>query len=168
MTSRRLAIGLVALGLLACGAAAAQERDRVTVKYFPGDRGPGTYEPMELQFERFRGVGPDRKPDRFFDEIPRILSSHGIASSWQYVYPDGAFIRIQVEIGGQRIELASAHTIHERGGRHIALERGLQALEGRDPKPLLAKESAAFRNRRLAFEQILALVAARVRENLQQ
>ena len=82
--------------------------------------------------------------------------------------PDGAYIRIIIEIGPRRIELASAHTLYERDGRFIALERGLVSLDGRDPQQLLASESEAFRNRRIAFERILALVNGRVRENLGQ
>jgi len=125
---------------------------------------------MDLQFERLRSPAQagSRRPDRFFGQIEQILASQGVTSNWQFVLPDGAFIRISIEIGGRRIELASAHTLYERDGRSIALERGLVALDGRDPKQLLANESEAFRNRRIAFERILALVSARVRENLGQ
>ena len=168
--ARRFAGWLLALCLAIPGQPAAQERDRVTVKYFPSAGRLDAYEPMDIQIERLRSPArPGSQPrDGLFDQIDRILAAHGIRSNWQYVYPDGAFIRINIEIGGRKIELASAHTLYERGGRQIALERGLVALEGRDPKQVLAKESEAFRNRRLAFEKILALVGARVQENLRQ
>jgi len=52
--------------------------------------------------------------------------------------PDGASIRITIEIGG------------------------------RDAQQVLAQESEGFRHRRLAFEQFLALVTTWVRENLRQ
>ncbi len=142
----------------------------MTVKLFPAGPLPlAPLETMDVQFERVKFAAPpgqDRPPDKFFDEIERILASHGITSSWQYVFPDGAYIRITIETGNRRIELASAHTIYERSGRSIATERGLTSLEGRDLKQVLAKESEAFRNRRIAFEKILALVSARVQENL--
>ena len=165
---------LVFCALLACllvaGQPAAQERDRVTVKFFPEPSPLAAHERMDVQFERLRSPAPtgSPRPDRFFDQIDQILTAHGVTSSWQFVLPDGAFIRINIEIGARRIELASAHTLYERGGRLIATERGMVALDGRDPKQVLAYESEAFRNRRIAFEKILALVTARVRENLGQ
>jgi hypothetical protein len=169
MSSRHFASWLVAVCVLVGGHVSAQDRDRVTVKFFPAHVRLDAYEPMDVQFERFNSPGPapaGRRPDQFFDAIDQILSSHGITSNWQYVLPDGAFIRIHIEIGSRRIELASAHTLYERGGRLIATERGLVSLDGRDPKAVLAQESEAFRARRVAFEEILALVSARVRENL--
>jgi hypothetical protein len=171
MRPRHVVFCLVAACLFVGGLANAQDRDRVTIKFMPAAMRLSTYEPMEIQFERLISTGhsvPTRPPDRFFDEIDQILSSHGINSNWQFVLPDGAFIRINIELGARRIELSSAHTIYERGGRLIATERGLVSLDGRDPKQVLAKESEAFRSRRLAFEKILALVSARVRENLGQ
>ena len=124
---------------------------------------------MDVQFERLRPpASGTRNTDRFFDQLDEILSAHGVTSNWQFVLPDGAFIRIGIEIGTRRIELASAHTLYERGGRLIATERGLVTLDGRDPKQMLANESEAFRNRRIAFENILTVVSARVRENLGQ
>jgi len=139
----------------------------VAVKFFPEPSHLEAYEPMD---ERLRSPAQTAtsRPDRFFDQIEQILSSYGVNSNWQFVLPGGAFIRISIEIGGRRIELASAHTLYERNGRFIATERGLVALDGRDPKQVLANESQAFRNRRIAFENILALVGARVRENLGQ
>jgi hypothetical protein len=172
MGRRNFALWIVATCLFVGGHANAQDRDRVTVKLFPAAPLPASpSETMDLQFERLGNTAPaagERRPDRFFYEIARILSSHGITSNWQYVIPDGAFIRISIAIGKQRIELSSAHTLHERGGRLIATERGLVALDGRDPQQVLATQSEAFRSRRLAFEKILALVSARVRENLGQ
>ena len=156
--------------LLVAGQPAAQERDRVTVKLFPEPSPLAAHVRMDVQFERFRSPAPtgNPRPDPFFDQIDQILAAHGVTSNWQFVLPDGAFIRINIEIGARRIELASAHTLYERGGRLIATERGMVALDGRDPKQVLANESEAFRNRRIAFEKILALVTARVRENLGQ
>lgn len=171
MSLRHFALWLVAACLLVGGNASAQDRDRVTVKFFPAPVRLSAYEPMEVQFERSNYAdpsAPDRSPDEFFDEIEQTLSSHGITSDWQFVLPDGAFIQINIEIGNHRVELSSAHTLYERGGRFIATERGLVSLDGRDPKQVLAKESEAFRSRRLAFEKILNLVSARVRENLGQ
>ena len=170
MRARCLAWGLLALCLAMPGQPAAQESDRVTVKFFPSPGRLDAYEPMDVRVERLRSPARpgSRAAEGLFDQIEKILATHGVTSNWQYVYPDGAFIRINIEIGGRKIELASAHTLYERGGRQIALERGLVALEGRDPKQVLAKESEAFRNRRLAFEKILALVGARVQENLRQ
>jgi len=170
MRPRHFALWLVVACLLVGGHVSAQDRDRVTVKFVPAPV-LGAYEPMDVQFERLRNTAPsapDRHPDRFFEAIVQILSSHGITSNWQFVFPDGAFIRISIEIGNQRSELSSAQTLYEREGRLIATERGLLSLDGRDPKQVLAKESEAFRSRRLAFEKILALVSARVRENLGQ
>ena len=167
MRPRHCALWLVAACLLVGGHANAQDRDRVTVKFFPAPVPLGAYELMDVQFERPRNTAPSA-PDKFFDEIARILSSHGITSNWQFVLPDGAYIRINIEIGDRRVELSSAHTVYERGGRFIATERGLVSLDGRDPKQVLAKESEAFRSRRLAFEKILALISARVGENLGQ
>jgi hypothetical protein len=165
--SRALVLWLVAICLLTGGHANAEDRDRVTVKFFPAPVPLGASEPMDVQFERRQYTTPsDQRPDRFFDQIDQILSTHGISSDWRFILPDGAFIRITVEIGGRRLELSSAHTIYERDGRLVATERGLVALDGRDPKQVLARESAAFRSRRLAFEKILALVTARVRETL--
>ena len=171
MSSRHFASWLVAVFILVGGHASAQDRDRVTVKFFPAHVRLDAYEPMDIQFERFNSSNPaaaGRPPDQFFDAIEQILSSHGITSNWQFVLPDGAFIRINIEIGDRRIELASAHTLYERSCRFIATERGLVSLDGRDPKQVLAQESEAFRARRDAFEKILALVTARVRENLGQ
>ena len=126
-------------------------------------------EPAALRAESLRGgVASHRADGRFFDQVEQVLSAHGVTTNWQFVLPDGAFIRISIEIGGRRLELASAHMLYERGGRFIALERGLVALDGRDAKQVLANESEAFRNRRIAFEKILALVTARLRENLGQ
>jgi len=166
--ARHLAWWILALCLAIPGQPAAQERDRVAVKFFPSPGRLDAYEPMDVQIERLRSPAKPAARDGLFEQIEKILAAHGIGSNWQYVYPDGAFIRIRIEIGGRKIELASAHTLYERGGRQIATERGLVALDGRDLKQLLAKESEAFRNRRLAFEKILALVSARVQENLRQ
>jgi len=168
--ARHLAWCILALCLAIPGQPTAQERDRVTVKFFPSAGRLDAYEPMDVQIERLRSPARpgSQARDGLFDQIDQILTAHGVTSNWQYVFPDGAFIRITIEIGGRRIELASAHTLYERGGRQIATERGLVALDGRDPKQVLAKESEAFRSRRLAFEKILALVSARVQENLRQ
>jgi hypothetical protein len=171
MSTQHFALWLVAACLLVGGDANAQERDRVTVKFFPAPVRLRPYEPMDVQFERSKyaeASATERGSDGFFDEIEQILSSHGITSDWQFVLPDGAFIQINIEIGNRRVELSSAHTLYERGGCFIATERGLVSLDGRDPKQVLAKESEAFRSRRLAFEKILDLVSARVRENLGQ
>ncbi len=170
MSPRNVGFRLVAAFLLASGYASAQDYDRVTVRFFPAPVPLEAYEPMDLQFERrpASSSASARRSDRFFDEIDQVLSSHGITSDWRFVLPDGAFIRIDIKIGSRRVELSSAHTLYERGGRLIATERGLVSLDGRDPKQILAKESAAFRSRRLAFEKLLALVTARVRENLAQ
>jgi len=166
--SWHIAVCCVAALILMAGGANAQDRDRVTVKLFPGSGVSSARERMELQFERIRYPTSPRpaQADGFFDEIERILSSHGITSNWQYVFPDGAFIRISIEIGRRRVELASAHVLYERDGRMLATERGLVALDGRDRRRELAKESEAFRGRRLAFEEILALVTARVQKDL--
>lgn len=168
MGSWRLAVWCIAAFFLMSGGANAQHRDRLTVKLFPGSGLQSAHERMEVQFERVRYPTSARpaQPDGFFDEIERILSTHGIAEDWQYVFPDGAFIRIGIEIGNRRVELASAHVLYERDGRMLATERGLVALDGRNRKRELAKESDAFRSRRLAFEEILALVAARVQQDL--
>ena len=166
--ARHPAWWILALCLAIPGQPAAQERDRVSVKFFPSAGRLDAYEPMDVQIERLRSPAKPGVRDGLFERIDKTLATHGITSNWQYVYPDGAFIRISIEIGGRRIELASAHTLYERGGRHVALERGLVALDGRDPKQVLAEESEAFRNRRLAFEKILALVSAQVQENLRQ
>ncbi len=154
--------------LLFAGSANAQDTDRVTVKFMPAPVPLAAFETMDVQFERRKSALPSSadKPDKFFDEIDRILAAHGITSNWQYVFPDGAFIRITIETGGRKIVLSSAHTLYERDGRSIATERGLVALGGRDPGQVLAQESEIFRSRRLAFEKILALVDARVSENL--
>ncbi|MGB8434156.1 MAG: hypothetical protein WCE38_07855 [Burkholderiales bacterium] len=153
---------------LAAGSAIAQDRDRVTVKYMPAPVPLAAFETMDVQFERRTSAAPSIPvpPDKFFDAIDGILASHAITSNWQYVYPDGAYIRITVETGGRAIVLSSAHTLYERDGRNIATERGLVARGGRDPKQVIAQESKAFRSRRLAFEKILALVNARVNEAL--
>lgn len=170
MQSRRFLLGILVGWLVLAGSAWAQDRDRVTVRLMPTPAVLAPLETMEIRFER-RGstaAPAPQRPDSFFDEIDRILASHKIVSDWQYVYPDGASIRITIETGGRRIVLSSAHTLYERDGRNIATERGLVALAGRDPKQVLAQESEAFRNRRLAFEQILALVNARVSKNLER
>lgn len=169
MNPTKLVLWLLAVCLLAAGPASAQERDRVMVKIFPARGGLGTFEVMDVKVERLRITGasaPDSPNDAFYDEIERVLTARGITSNWQYVYPDGAFIRIKIEIGSRRVELASAHTLYERSGRHIATEHGLVSLDGRNLKQILAKESEAFRSRRLAFEEILALVNAKLQENL--
>ena len=171
MSPRHIASWLVVACVLVGAHANAQDRDRIRVKFFPAHVQLDDYEQMDVQFERFNNpnsAADSRRPDRFFDAVEQILSAHGITANWQFVLPDGAFIRINVEIRGRRIELASAHTLYERGGRSIATERGLVSLDGRDPKQVLAQETEAFRARRLAFEKILALVSARVRENLGQ
>ena len=170
MNSRQFVLWLVGACLIAAGPAIAEERDRVSVKVFPTHGGLRDFEVMDVMIERI-GIAiptaPDRPPDRFFDAIDGVLASHGITSNWQYVFPDGAFIRITIELGKRRVELASAHTLYERDGRHIATERGLVSLKGRDLKQVLAKESEAFRSRRLAFEKILALVNAKLLEKLE-
>ncbi len=157
----RLAAAILAL---AAAPVLAQERDRITVKHFPAPTPMAAWEPLEVRIERVRMPSP--AADRLFGEVEHTLAVHGIASDWQFVIPDGPFIRITIEAAGRRIELASAHTLFERDGKAIALERGVQALEGRDAKALLAGQSESFRNRRLAFEKILALVNARLRESL--
>ncbi len=170
MQPRRFLLGILVGWLVLTGSACAQDRDRVTVRFMPAPAVLAPLETMEIQFER-RGsaaASAPQRPDSFFDEIDRILASHKIVSDWQYVYPDGASIRITIETGARRIVLSSAHTLYERDGRSIATERGLVALAGRNPNQVLAQESEAFRNRRLAFEQILALVNARVSKNLER
>jgi hypothetical protein len=164
----RFARWALAACLLAAGGVHAQDSDRVTVKFMPAPVPLAAFETMDIKFERRKSAAPSAtaQPDKFFDEIDRILASHGTTSSWQYVFPDGAFIRITVETGGRTIVLSSAHTLYERDGRNIALEGGLVALGGRDPKKVLAQESEIFRSRRIAFEKILTLVNARVSENL--
>jgi len=165
---RRFVPWALAACLLAAGSSYAQNGDRVAVRLMPAPAPLAAFETMDIQFERRKSTAPSAsaQPDKFFDEIDRILASHGITSSWQYVFPDGAFIRITVETGGRKIVLSSAHTLYERDGRNIATERGLVALSGRDAKQLLGQESEIFRSRRLAFEKILTLVNARVNENL--
>jgi hypothetical protein len=165
---RRSGLWIIAACFLAAGGANAQDLDRVTVKFMPAPVPLVAFETMDVKFERRKiGAPPSAdKSDTFFDEIDRILASDGITSNWQYVYPDGAFIRITIETGRRTIVLSSAHTLYERDGRNIATEGGLVALDGRDPKKVLAQESEAFRSRRLAFEKILALVNARVSQNL--
>jgi hypothetical protein len=168
--SRRLAHWALAVFLLAASGVHAQEPDRVTVKTMPAAPVPlAALETMNVQFER-RVTAPSSpaKRDGFFDEIDRILASHGISSNWQYVFPDGAFIRITIETGGRKVVLSSAHTLYERDGRNIATEHGLVALGGRDPRQVLAGESAIFRSRRIAFEKILDLVNERVNETLKR
>jgi hypothetical protein len=168
MRPRRSVLWIIAACFLAAGGANAQDSDRVTVRFMPAPGPLAAFESMDIQFERRKSAAPPAtaQPDKFFDEIDRILASHGITSTWQYVFPDGAFIRITIETGGRTIVLSSAHTLYERDGRNIALASGLVALDGRDPKKTLAQESEAFRSRRLAFERILTLVNARVSQNL--
>ncbi|MEO6564575.1 MAG: hypothetical protein ABIO63_00955 [Casimicrobiaceae bacterium] len=170
MRPRHLASWILAAGLALAGQSAAQERDRITVKFFPVPHPHNAYEPMEVQLERLRtpASAGSQTPNRLFDQIEQILATHGVTENWQFVLPDGAFIRIKIEIGTRRVELASAHTLYERGGRAIATEQGLVPLDGRDPKQVLAKESETFRSRRIVFERILALISARIRENLGQ
>jgi len=168
MQPRRFVLAILAGWLVLTSSAHAQDRDRVAVRFMPAPAVLRAFETMDIQFERRGSTTPSapQRPDKFFDEIDRILASHRITSDWQYVFPDGASIRITVETGGRRIVLASGHTLYERDGRNIATERGLVALAGRDPKQVLAQESETFRDRRLAFEEILALVNARVSKNL--
>lgn len=166
-----LAACLLAASCCALAQAGPETADRIAVRYLPGMVPPDQLETMSVQFQRYPGVGPavaGAERDRFFDQVEAVIAKHGIASDWQYVLPDGAFIEILIEIGGRSLKLASAHTLFERGGRLAATEAGVVALEGRDLKQVMAGQSAAFRSRRLAFEEILALVAARVRENLAQ
>jgi hypothetical protein len=165
---RRFVHWALAAFLLAASGVHAQGSERVTVKFMPAPVPLTAFETIDVQLERRKSAAPasHAQPDEFFDEIDRILALHGITSNWQYVYPDGAFIRITIETPGRKIVLSSAHTLYERDGRNIATERGLVARGGRDPEQVLAQESETFRNRRLAFEKILALVNARVNEAL--
>ncbi len=166
---------LAACMLLAASGAAAQTgidtSDQITVRYMPGMVPLEQFETMNLQFRRLPGREPapaGGKRDRFFDQVEATLRKHGVTSNWQYVLPDGPFIEILIEIGGRSVKLASAHTLFERGGKLVATEAGVVALEGRDLRQVIAQQSPAFRSHRLAFEEILALAASRARENLAQ
>lgn len=171
MRSWYVATWVMLMPIAALAQTTANEFDRLTVRFIPGMVRSAEFETMNVQFQRFPSgdsITADRKADQFFDKIEKILATHGVSSSWQYVIPDGALIEIQIQTSGRVIKLASAHTLYERGGRLAATERGLRPLEGRKLNDIIAQESELFRSRRLAFEEILRLVTSRVQERLVQ
>jgi len=158
-----LAALLVTSWGVACG------DDKVSVRYFAGYPLPGrSMERLDVLVER-QGASmktEEQDVDRYFSLVQTTLADHQVVRDWQVVIPDAPFVQITIELGGRKLQLASAHVILERSGQGVVTERGLEALGNRDRASVLAQQSEPYRQHRLAFEKILSLTLDRVRARL--
>ncbi len=146
--------------------------DAVTIKYLDGYPRIGTSsERMNLQVSRYRPArdyppAEERDVDRYFEQVSAVLTANGIRKDWQLAIPDAPSIKITVDIDDQSLQLVSCHTLLERSGEHLVIERGMIRVPAEDQAGVLAQQSEAFRRHRIAFEEILRLTLTRVQAGL--
>jgi hypothetical protein len=166
---QRLVGPIVLAALLVTSWGVACGDDKVSVRYFAGYPLPGrSMERLDVLVER-QGASmktEEQDVDRYFSLVQTALADHQVVRDWQVVIPDAPFVQITIELGGRKLQLASAHVILERSGQGVVTERGLEALGNRDRASVLAQQSEPYRQHRLAFEKILSLTLDRVRARL--
>lgn len=141
--------------------------DAVTVRYLDG------YPPPDRSTEwiNLRVSRPSPPPvvtktskqdvDVFFEQVSAVLTKNGINKNWQLAIPDAPAIEITIDMQGKKLKLVSCHMSLERQGKYLVTEHGWQPVSPKERDALLARQSEAFRQHRIAFESILRLTLTR-------
>ena len=69
--------------------------------------------------------------------------------------PDASFVRIDLEVEGRKLSLASWHPLFEKNPKLVVTSTSVMALEGRDREEVLKKEPAWFLEFRRVFDAVV-------------
>jgi hypothetical protein len=145
-------LGAVALG---CSSGGVWAVDSVKARFTSGYPPPSvSSESITLEVMRIPAAlrGDHREIDKFFESVRAVLKSCGVTKSWQYLPPDSPFVRLEIALDGNSLEL-----ITDRFGLRPEAQRDLTA-----PLCDLPRQSENDRNR-AALARILEMMVERLR-----
>jgi hypothetical protein len=145
-------LGAVALG---CSSSSVSAVDSVKAGFSSGYPLPRvSSESITLEVLRIPAAlrGDEREIDKFFESVRAVLKSCGITKSWQHLPPDSPFVRLEIALDGNNLEL-----ITDRFGLRPEAQRDLTA-----PLCGLPRQSENDRNR-AALDRILEMMVERLR-----
>ena len=155
-----------------CLSLSAYAEDVITIRYLDGRPPLNTSsEGINLRFSRPSALPvaaqtSKQAVDRFFEQVSAVLTASGVTRDWQLAIPDAPHIEITIDINGHKLRLMSCHVSLERSGKYLVTERGGEVVSVQERASVLAKQSAVFRNHRIAFEKILRLTLERAHARL--
>jgi len=111
---------------------------------------------------KFKNNGSLKAVDIYFNRVKEIVSREYVRDGWSYSFPESSVINIEVVLSGKKIILSSAHPLLENGKTNIALESGIESLDGKDPKVLLRQQSKSFQAKKQAFDELLKITMSKL------
>jgi hypothetical protein len=136
--------------VLLLGACMAQADDHVTIKYQPG----------HTMADRSITITINRPFDKSGTLIPEVfkrLKAIRALKNKSFVVSDAAYITIVAEVGGERLEASSCHTLFEANEKLVARSTGVAVLEGATREKALSGEPKDFRDFRRLWEEALSM-----------
>ena len=151
----RTVIVILAASLLGGLSGIAGAVDSVKAKFASGYPLPGvSAELVTLEVSRIPASprSNEREIDKFFESVRAVLKVCGITKSWQFLPPDSTFVRLEIVLDGNSLEL-----ITDRYGLRPEAQRDFNA-----PLCDVPRQNENDRNR-AALDRILELMLERTR-----